>query len=145
MNVNSLCTARTDTGLLAPHFTLRLQIKAFRTEGAWGIIQPVSLPPYKYCSEWRKCQNDHSHLGLKLRIHGVILPLHHKSSCFDAALQRDYFSYTILVKFRSLIAQTLEATNADSMLVTLQKNWQWANLRLEQIPKFSNDNLSTPL
>ena len=40
---------------------------------------------------------------------------------FGAALQRDYFSSTILVKFRSLKVQTLEATDADSMRVILQQ------------------------
>jgi len=62
---------------------------------------------------------------------------------FGAALQRDYFSSTILVKFRSLKVQTLEATDADSMRVILQqpkkKGRQWANLRLEEISRFSND------
>jgi len=36
-------------------------------------------------------------------------------------MQRDYISSTILVKFRNLRVQTLEATNADTVLVTLQK------------------------
>jgi hypothetical protein len=80
---------------------------------------------------------------LKLRISGVILPLHNKSSCFDAALQSDNFNSTTAVNFRCLSIQTLEATNANIILITNAQISGWSKNRdFQMIFKYSIMNTS---